>query len=330
MFDKRHELAKLLVVADTGTIIGAAEKLAITQPALSRIISKLEEQCRGQLFERTSTGVRLTQLGTMVTERARRILSEIEAAEEEINLTLTGQTGSLSITADPVWAETILPAVVCQFHRLHPEVELSVGAVSYSQGIRRLVSGESDLHCGSIGANGLWSPLVLPERLLKTTWCVVAHESHPLHAATVACEDLLGYQWIDYDTVADGGLGANGDVKYDDLPSLAHVMDELHRETGRRAKVVIRTNLSELSMLEDGRYLSYLPLAALDKPPGASIVPLPTELGRRCYHAGIVSRRSSRALSAYVDMRRIVQAEAARTLTPGSDTASAHPDPGVS
>ena len=53
MFDKRHELAKFLAVADTGSILGAAEKIAISQPALSRIICKLEEQFKGKLFERS-------------------------------------------------------------------------------------------------------------------------------------------------------------------------------------------------------------------------------------------------------------------------------------
>ncbi|MCY3596678.1 MAG: LysR family transcriptional regulator, partial [Rhodospirillales bacterium] len=67
MFEKRSDLNKLLVVAETGQILSAADKLAITQPALSRIVSKLEEQFRGRLFERIPTGVRLTELGSIVT-----------------------------------------------------------------------------------------------------------------------------------------------------------------------------------------------------------------------------------------------------------------------
>ena len=57
MFVKRKDLLKFLVVAETGTILTAADKLSMTQPALSRTISKLEEQFQGQLFERVPTGV---------------------------------------------------------------------------------------------------------------------------------------------------------------------------------------------------------------------------------------------------------------------------------
>ena len=185
MFDKRHELVKFLVVAEAGSILGATEKIAITQPALSRIICKLEEQFKGKLFERSSTGVRLTPLGNMVADRARRILREIEIAEQEICSTLSGHAGILSITADQIWADTVLPATIHKFREKHPDVELKFRAASYADGIQSLISGESDLHCGSIGGNGVWSPLLLPERILDMTWGIVAHESHPLHARKI-------------------------------------------------------------------------------------------------------------------------------------------------
>lgn len=74
MFEKRKDLLKFLVVAETGTILTAADKLSMTQPALSRTITRLEEQFKGQLFERIPTGVRLTEFGSQVAEQSRRIL----------------------------------------------------------------------------------------------------------------------------------------------------------------------------------------------------------------------------------------------------------------
>ena len=90
MFDKRGDLKKLLTVVEEGKIHSAAEKLHITQPALSRVIAKLERQFNGQIFERVPKGVRLTQFGAIVLDQVRHILREIEHAEEEINLTLKG------------------------------------------------------------------------------------------------------------------------------------------------------------------------------------------------------------------------------------------------
>ena len=304
MFDKRHELVKFLVVVETGSILGAAEKIAISQPALSRIICKLEEQFEGKLFERTSTGVRLTPLGSMVADRARRILREMEIAEQEICSTLSGHAGILSITADQIWADTVLPTTIYKFRKKHPDVELNLRAATYADGIQSLISGESDLHCGSIGGNGVWSPLLLPERVLDMTWGIVAHESHPLHATKITCGDLTDYPWIEYDAVS------NGESDCDNLPSLAHVMDELEQQTKKRVKAIVRSNLTGLFMMQEGSYLSYLPLNVIDKLPGVSLKPLPVDLGRRRHRTGLIMRRSSRALSAYGCLQKILRDEA--------------------
>ena len=301
MFERRHELSKFLVVAEAGSILGATEKIAISQPALSRTICKLEEQFKGKLFDRSSTGVCLTPLGSMVADRARRILREIEIAEQEIYSTLSGHTGILSITADQIWADTVLPATIHKFRKKHPDVELNLRAASYADGIQSLISGESDLHCGSIGGNGVWSPLLLPERVLDMTWGIVAHESHPLHATKITCGDLTDYPWIEYDAVS------NGESDCDNLPSLAHVMDELEQQTKKRVKAIVRSNLTGLSMMQEGSYLSYLPLNVIDKLPGVSLKPLPVDLGRRRHRTGLIMRRSSRSLSAFVEIQRIIR-----------------------
>ena len=319
MFDKRHELAKFLAVADTGSILGAAEKIAISQPALSRIICKLEEQFNGKLFERSSTGVRLTPLGSMVAERARHILREIESAEQEICSTLSGHTGMLSITADQIWADTVVPATIHKFHEKHPDVELKLRAATYADGIQSLISGESDLHCGSIGGNGEWSPLLLPERVLDMTWGIVAHESHPLHTTKIGCAELTAYPWIEYDAVS------NGETDCDNLPSLAHVMSELESRTKKRVKAIVRSNLTGLSMMQEGCYLSYLPLNVIDKLPGVSLKPLPTDMGRRRHRTGLIMRRSSRSLSALVQLQRIIREVVSQELA-ATGARNAKPD----
>ena len=311
MFEKRHELAKFLVVAETGAILPAAEKLAITQPALSRIISKLEEQFNGQLFERTSTGVRLTELGSLVAGRARHILTEMEIAEGEVKAAISGSTGKLSITVDQVWAQCILPIATSQFHQKYPGVELSLRSATYEEAIQLLTSGDSDLHCGSISVKGSNSPLIMLERILNVTWGVVAHQRHPLHSKQITHEDLVDYPWIEYD----------GFLQYDshhyNLPLVSHVMDELYRLTKKRPRAAVRTNLGGLSIMSMDCYLSYLPLPITQLVPGLSLKPLPIELGRREYAAGFVSRRSSKTWTAYQDLQKILRDVAIRTMRVG-------------
>ena len=71
MFEKRSDLKKFLIVAETGTVLGAADRIAMTQPALSRAIARLEAAFGGKLFERLPTGVRLTEFGATAADQAR-------------------------------------------------------------------------------------------------------------------------------------------------------------------------------------------------------------------------------------------------------------------
>ena len=66
MFRRRSEIEKFLAVAEAGKIVTAADRLAMTQPALTRAIARLESRFGALLFERLATGVRPTALGATV------------------------------------------------------------------------------------------------------------------------------------------------------------------------------------------------------------------------------------------------------------------------
>ena len=108
MFEKRTDLVRFLAVAETGRIGAAAERTNVTQPTLTRDVARLERRLGGRLFERIPTGMRLTALGAIAAERARRILLEVEAAEQAMDAAHAGRTGVIRITATPPWAETVL------------------------------------------------------------------------------------------------------------------------------------------------------------------------------------------------------------------------------
>ena len=77
MFGRRSDPVRLLAVA-------AADRLAIAQPALSRILARLEREFGGRLFELLPAGVRLTRLGALVVAHARRVLRDIKEGEEAV------------------------------------------------------------------------------------------------------------------------------------------------------------------------------------------------------------------------------------------------------
>lgn len=252
VFEKRDDLKKLLIVVEEGRIHSAAHKLNVTQPALSRVISKLERQFKGQIFERMPKGVRLTQFGTVVLEQVRHILREIERAEQEVNLTVEGGRGSLRVSASPIWMHALLPRVIKLFHEDFPMVEVVLNTTSYSQGVRMLREGKSDLHCGIFNRAESLPRFLAREPLSKLSFKVVAHEHHPIHSIEQpSYADLIKYPWIDFelDTQTD---------QNNQPPSVGWLLQRLEKRTGRLVKKVLRTSSAGLHLMESGPYLAYL------------------------------------------------------------------------
>ena len=74
MFEGRRELEKALAVAEAGKVVEGAYRLAMTQPALTRAIARLEIRFGAPLFEQLPTGVRPTAQGAEAAQQARRLL----------------------------------------------------------------------------------------------------------------------------------------------------------------------------------------------------------------------------------------------------------------
>ena len=149
-----------------------ARELDETQPTLTRVVARLEKEYEGRLFERIPTGVRLTKLGAVVAERARRILREIEDGEETVVAALAGRTDSFRTAA-------------------------------WHDGVRMLADGRADLHVGGIDTGEALPRFLRRDRFLGVTAGIVAHEDHPLHAGRVRPADLAGHPWIDLAGPAD-------------------------------------------------------------------------------------------------------------------------------
>ena len=244
------------------------------------------------MFERLPSGVRLTPLGDAAADLARHILHEIDAAEEKIDATLSGRTGSFQVTAPPMWMQAVLAPVLARFHRKAPGIELKLRTAPFAEGLRLLANGESEMHCGGIDSDEPLPPFLRRERFLNMTAGIVANEGHPLLAAAPAVGDLAGYPWIDYDTPVPAVPG-------DGRPSLKQLLDRLTRDTGRRVTTVVQAGSVGLFLMATGAWLSWLPLNFLDGLSELHLRPLQTEYGRFPYRAGFIARRSAEDLEPF-------------------------------
>ena len=305
MFDKRSDLVRFLAVTEAGAITLAADRLAVTQPALTRVVARLEHQFGGRLFERTSAGVHLTALGRIVAEQSRKILCEIETAERRVNDTRRGRTGSFRVTACPMWSSAVMPESVARFHEDFPSIDLKLESASRTQGLRLLADGRSDLHCGGIDSGERLSASLRSEDFIELTAGIVAGADHPLLSREVTVDDLVRFPWIDFASPAADASDADG-------PSLSGLLAELFERTAIRVRTVVSTGSAGLFLMTTGRCLSWLPLTFLDRLPGLALQPLPVSFGQHSYRSGFVARRSAEDLAPLRRFEAIVRETALR------------------
>lgn len=164
-----HHLAVFLAIAETGSLTASAEKLHISQPALSRELKAFESRLGVTLFERHAKGMRLTQAGEVLRRYAERLF-ELERAAEAAMRDISGALrGRLSIGASNTIGTYLLPSVLAAFRRERPgvEVALFVGnteQVSQGVGDMRFMLGfiEGPLHAKGLHAETFQRDEIVP------------------------------------------------------------------------------------------------------------------------------------------------------------------------
>jgi LysR family hydrogen peroxide-inducible transcriptional activator len=122
----------------------AAAACGISQPALSMQIKELEEALGAQLVERGSRHVRLTKFGEEAVLRARDILRSVDELRDCARASRDGLAGRLRIGMIPTVAPYLLPTVIANIARMHPELDIHVREALTSRLIRELVEGRLD------------------------------------------------------------------------------------------------------------------------------------------------------------------------------------------
>ena len=133
------------IVAECGNISAAAKKLFISQPAVSKSISKLEEEFPTPLLIRNSKGVKLTEIGEILYKQLDSAFQSIRQGEEMIrNFAETG-AGSLSIGVSTTLCKYVLMNHLKDFIAENPNIKLSISCQSTYETIMGLENGTLDI-----------------------------------------------------------------------------------------------------------------------------------------------------------------------------------------
>src|SRR6202163_1374444 len=122
----------------------AAEACAISQPALSMQIKELEEALGGVLLERRARQVALTNVGEEVAQRARDILRLVDELGDLARASRDRLVGRLRVGMIPTIAPYLLPKVIGNLARMHPELDLHVRETLTPKLLQELAEGRLD------------------------------------------------------------------------------------------------------------------------------------------------------------------------------------------
>jgi LysR family transcriptional regulator of abg operon len=190
---KLEHLRAFLAVAEAGSIRGAARRLGVSQPGLTKIIRQLEEELSVPLVQRSVRGAVPTEYGRALVPRVKIIESEIQRIRDEV-LQMRGERKgvvAIGVSAGPAM---IVPHVLKRFWQRHPDVRVHIvdgmqestladlrdGRLDFSIVPMELATGNQDLKV---------------EFLMQTAVRPVVRKDHPKKHAT-SLKELSGSEWI--------------------------------------------------------------------------------------------------------------------------------------
>lgn len=143
------ELYKIfLVVAETGNITKASEKLNISQPAVTKHIKNLEGSLGNPLFVRTKKGVVLNEYGKTIFLKIKQALTLIEEAEQEIGAYKNFNKGTIKIGISTTLTRRYLLPFLEQFHKEYPNIIIDIYTDPTKELIKKLKNGMIDFIIG--------------------------------------------------------------------------------------------------------------------------------------------------------------------------------------
>ncbi len=113
------DLRIVLAIAEHGTLSGAAARLRISHPTLSRRLQRIERRLGTRLFERTPSSLRLTAAGEDMRQLALHLRDDIAALERRIGGRDAGPGGPIRLTAPDAVSEYLLPGILAELCREH-------------------------------------------------------------------------------------------------------------------------------------------------------------------------------------------------------------------
>jgi DNA-binding transcriptional LysR family regulator len=247
-----RQLAAFCAVVERKSFSEAAERLGVTQPAVSQQIRSLEDRVGQQLLDRSGRRVEPTEAGNRLYRSAQRLLALERQLLEDVAGEADGPLrGQLAMGASTGPGGTVVPVLLCEFAEANPDVTVDL-TISDTQTIVEQVA-RREIELGVVGATPR-NRAVAYEPFFHDEVILVCPPDHPFAGKTVSLDDLRGRRLI----VMQEGAGVRQVIE-----------DEL-REAGTRLRdLEVRLELglqeSVKSAVEAGHGVGFISRTAVER-----------------------------------------------------------------
>ena len=258
---KLNALQALVAAIEEGSLRGAARRIGVSQPALTKLVRELEIELAAPLLERHSQGVRPTAQGQVLFEHAVKVARELASASDQIQQLGGQMRGELNVAAVPVAMMLLIPDTLRTFSRAFPDIRLRVSEELFVEQLQKLRNGQVDLVVGGI-PEGLPSGEFIAEPLMRTRMVVVARRGSR-YAQARRLAELSNALWIYTGTSVQTGYASR--------------LFESHGMPAPPVGAMVNSTLALLALIGSGDLLGLMPEQIVSRPLGQEIARLPLE-----------------------------------------------------
>ncbi|RDL45112.1 LysR family transcriptional regulator [Marinomonas piezotolerans] len=193
---KLTQLRLIAIIAEYGQLSIAADELAITQPAASRMLSEIESVLGTKLFTRHAKGMEPTLVGQAICRRAHNLVVELRDLSREVEELKQGNGGSTAIGAVTGAAVGFVIPAIQQLRAIAPRAEIDINVDTSEVLVRDLIAGNNDFVVSRLPSHYNSADFeILPAR--TETVKLVVRQGHPLDGAEhVTLRDLSKFEWV--------------------------------------------------------------------------------------------------------------------------------------
>ncbi|MEQ1108308.1 LysR family transcriptional regulator [Acinetobacter seifertii] len=193
-----EELVAFITIVDTGSFVAAAEHLKQTPSGMSRSLTRLEAKLGVTLLERTTRKLKLTQEGQQFLIKARKILNELNAAEEDLQKSDQGTAGLIRIDSATPFVLHVIAPLMHEFRKCYPDIEIEINS---NDQVIDLLQHKTDVafRFGELNDSSLHAKLVCKSRLyIVASPEYLAIKGTPTQPEQLEHHDLIGFTRPDY------------------------------------------------------------------------------------------------------------------------------------